>query len=305
MQTAAPIHRAVIDVGSNSARLEIARWTGGRLVSLHRDRILTRLGSPGIDGRLDPQAVDRAIKAVVAFTGQAMQHDVASLRIVATAAVRQASDGDAFIAKVHEATGIELEVLTPEAEALAVLRSVRRADIEGSTVAVVDIGGASSELVIEGNGRVEHVASMPLGAVNLSSRFDSSGAIEPSTLEAMQRAVHRELEGLLPDPVPSVDTGVGVGGSFTTLARVFGGVDEPVEGFVLERSMVIELSDRLAGLDCEGRAGIRGIESSRAGIIVAGVSLVDQVMQSLGLHRMIVHEGGVARGVLLEQFMPG
>ena len=305
MQTAAPIHRAVIDVGSNSARLEIARWTGGRLVSVHRDRVLTRLGSPGIDGRLDPEAVTRAIGAVVAFKGQAMQHAVASLRIVGTAAVRHASDGDEFITKVHEATGIELELLTPEAEALAALRSVRGAGIEGSTVAIVDVGGGSSELVIEGNGDVEHVASMPVGAVNLSSRFDSSGVIESSTLEAMQRAVRSELEGLLPDSVPPVDTGVGVGGSFTTLARVFGGVDESVEGFVLERSMVFELLRRLAGLDCEGRAAIRGIESSRAGIIVAGVTLVDQVMQALGLDRMVVHDGGVARGILLEQFTRG
>lgn len=305
MQTAAPIHRAVIDVGSNSARLEIARWTGGRLVSVHRDRVVTRLGSPGIDGRLDPEAVARAIRAIVAFKGQAMHHAVASLRIVATAAVRHASDGDAFIARVLEATGIEPELLTPEAEALAVLRSVRGVDIEGSTMAIVDIGGGSSELVIEGNGDVVHVASMPLGAVNLSSRFDSSGVVDPSTLQAMQGAVRSELEGLLPDSVPPVDTGVGVGGSFTTLARVFGGDGESVEGFVLERSMVVELLRRLADLDCEGRAGIRGIEHARAGIIVAGVFLVDQVMQSLGLHRMVVHEGGVARGVLLEQFMPG
>ena len=89
--------RAVIDVGSNSARLEIARWVGGRLVPVHRDRVLTRLGLSGTDGRLNPDAVDRAIEAIIAFKDQATQHDVALLRIVGTAAVRQAADGAAWL----------------------------------------------------------------------------------------------------------------------------------------------------------------------------------------------------------------
>ena len=299
MQSVSPGHHAVIDVGSNSARLEIVRWTGERLVPLHRDRMLTRLGVPGPGGRLDPDAAERAIEAVAAFAEEARRHDVASPRIVATAAVRQAPDGSDFAEAVHAATGLALEVLTPEAEAMAVLRSARHAGIDAAGLAVVDIGGGSSEVIVERSGEVVHVASMPLGAVNLSSRFDQSDVIEPARHDAMRSEIHGALGSMLPASLPAIDTGVGVGGSFTTLARVFGASADGVEGFVLERSMVARLSSRLTGLDADGRVGIDGIDPMRSGIIVAGVTLVELVMEALELDRIVVHDGGVARGILL------
>lgn len=115
----------------------------------------------------------------------------------------------------------------------------------------------------------------------------------------MRSEIHGALGSMLPASLPAIDTGVGVGGSFTTLARVFGASADGVEGFILERSMVARLSSRLTGLDADGRAGIDGIDPMRSVIIVAGVTLVELVMEALGLDRIVVHDGGVARGILL------
>ena len=293
---------AVIDVGSNAVRIELAEWSGERLLPLHRDRIVTRLGALTEDRMLDAGAMRRTVDAITTFREGAGRFGAMPLRIVGTAAVRQAANAQKLGEAIRNAVGLELEILSPEAEALAIFRSASHGMATDSPSAVLDIGGGSTELVIGEGGEITHLASIPLGAVNLAARYEQSDVIDPALHASMCSEIDRMLVRLVPDPLPDLTTVVGVGGSLTSVARALGAPEASVEGFVLPRSDIETLQGRLIGTDARGRTALRGIDLSRAGIIVGGVTLIGRVMNSLALDALTTHEGGVARGILLDVF---
>lgn len=293
------VQLAVIDVGSNSVRLEVASWTGGSLSALHRDRVVTRLGAG--DGALQPSAIMATVLAIARMLEETSRYDVQRVRIVATAAVRNASNASDLIDAVREVTGEEVAVLSERAEAESVLQSVLDGPgSNASSIVAIDIGGGSSEVIVAHDGDIVHLASMPLGAVNLAVRYEQSDVIDPS----MHASMRSEIESTLVDWIPPsdivLDEGFVTGGTFTTIARVLLGVEASIEGAVLTIEQVAGLSGNLASVDAAGRSEIKGISLQRAGIIVAGVTLAEMTMRALGLSRVHVHEGGVGRGILLD-----
>ena len=293
------VQLAVIDVGSNSVRLEVASWTEGCLTTLHLDRTVTRLGAS--DGALHASAIMATVLAIARMIEEASRFDVQRVRIVATAAVRDASNASELIDAVREVTGEEVAVLSERVEAESVLRSV----IHGpgsiaSSIVAIDIGGGSSEVIMARDGDIVHLASMPLGAVNLAARYEQSDVIDPSMHASMRGEIETALVDWIPSSGAMLDEGFVTGGTFTTIARVLVEAEGNVEGAVLTLEQVAGLAENLASVDAAGRADLPGIGSERAGIIVAGVTLAEMTMRSLGLSMVHVHEGGVGRGVLLE-----
>ena len=293
------VQLAVIDVGSNSVRLEVASWMGGSLSALHRDRVVTRLGAA--DGTLHPSAIMASVLAIASMLEEASRYDVQRVRIVATAAVREASNASDLIDAVREVTGEEVAVLSERAEAESVLQSVLDGPgSNASSIVAIDIGGGSSEVIVARDGDIVHLASMPLGAVNLAARYEQSDVIDPSMHAFMRSEIESEMVDWIPSSDIVLDEGFVTGGTFTTIARVLLGVEASIEGAVLTIEQVAELSGNLASVDAAGRSEIKGISLQRAGIIVAGVTLAEMTMRALGLSRVHVHEGGVGRGILLD-----
>ena len=293
------VQLAVIDVGSNSVRLEVASWTGGSLSALHRDRVVTRLGAA--DGTLHPSAIMASVLAIARMLEEASRYDVQRVRIVATAAVREASNASDLIDAVREVTGEEVAVLSERAEAESVLQSVLDGPgSNASSIVAIDIGGGSSEVIVARDGDIVHLASMPLGAVNLAARYEQSDVIDPSMHAFMRSEIESEMVDWIPSSDIVLDEGFVTGGTFTTIARVLLGAEASIEGAVLTIEQVAELSGNLASVDAAGRSEIKGISLQRAGIIVAGATLAEMAMRALGLSRVHVHEGGVGRGILLD-----
>lgn len=310
---AAASHRrvAAIDVGSNSIRLVV-----GETDSLTKYRVIediketTRLGGGVFDeGRLTHSAMEASVRAVERMKEVALACRVDRIRAVATSAVREASNRAEFLDLVERRTGIRLEVIDPEQEARLAFSSVANIfELDDRRVAVVDIGGGSTELILSSGGMIDQVHPLPLGAVRLTERFQGADGREKfdDLRKHVDKVIDERLEGA--DYQPYVI--IGTGGTFTSLARVAirhgsSGVGNgrflfAVRGYELRHADVIYFLEFLRRLPLEERRKVAGLSGQRAEIIVAGACIIERLMEHFGVDRMRVHDGGIRDGLLAE-----
>src|SRR5262245_24973236 len=186
---------AAIDVGSNSIRCLIAeRGEDGHLQVIDDLKDQPRLARGlAATGRLAPDAIDRAVEAIGRMTQAAERRGVTKIALVATSAVRDAANGAELAARVKTEIGIPLEVIDGETEARLAFLSVREhfAVVRGRTI-VADIGGGSLELILAVGGLVEHVVSLPFGAVRLTEQYLGQGSEPEEGLRRLRAAVRRK-----------------------------------------------------------------------------------------------------------------
>ncbi|MGP1346490.1 MAG: Ppx/GppA phosphatase family protein [Phycisphaerales bacterium] len=319
---------AAIDVGSNSIRLVVAELRGdGWFRVLDDEKAVTRLGK-GLSetGRMQPETIDMSAQAVARMRVIAEGYAVERIRVIGTAAARDAENGQDLVDAIREASGLELEIIGPSEEARLAVRSVDHAfHLENTHAAVVDIGGGSTEIVLTANGLIEQVFPLKLGAVRLTERF---GSCEPGEAGGRDRgydAMRSFVRSTLRDEVGRVDFSpqmlFGTGGIFTSLASISmnGGVTRPLEsakggsegpsaamlpfktrGYELRRSEVKHTLDRVRKLPVRERARVPGMSPDRAEIAVAGLTIVESVMKHLSINVLRVHDRGIREGLLLE-----
>lgn len=304
---------AAIDVGTNSIRLIIAEARpDGTYRILDDEKEITRLGE-GADehNELCPEPMKRSADAITRLKEIAEGYGVRELRVVATSAVREASNGAAMVQLVRERAGVDLEIISGDEEARLAYRSAAHAfDLHGEPVAVVDVGGGSTEVVIALDGVIEQAVSLPLGAVRLTERFGACEDAKGAQFDAMRKYIKRELKEHLPKLTVPVQMVCGSGGTFTNIARISlrqvmperGGEMLPfsTQGHEVQRSDVKRILRRLSRLSVRDRANVPGLSPERADIIVAGVAIVDRVMKNLAVNKLRVNDGGVRDGLLLE-----
>ncbi|MFN0133291.1 MAG: CHAD domain-containing protein [Phycisphaerales bacterium] len=302
---------AAIDVGTNSIRLLVAevRDDGTHRV-LDDEREASRLGAGlSITGRLEREAMGRSASAIARMRTIAEGYGARPIRVIGTAACRLAKNADEFAALVRDVARVELEVISEEDEARLAFASVAASfDLAGRTVAVVDIGGGSTEVVIATNGVPEVVRSVPLGAVSLTDRHGGSEAVAGRGYQAMRRRVDRALLETVERPTRP-ELVIGTGGTFTTLAamlvhRESGSADSslwdrPIAGLEATRADAKHMLERLRSLSEAERERVPGLPRERADIIVAGVSIVDRVLKHLGVNLFRVHDKGVRDGLVI------
>src|SRR3984893_2624824 len=193
---------AAVDIGSNSVRLKIARLQAGRLRALHEDREVTRLGE-GVfgSGFLTPDSIAETVKVLRRFHRATQQIVTDSVRVVATSALRDARNSQAFLQWVKSATGWRVEIISGLEEARLIhlgLVSSRRVDT--STALMVDLGGGSCELTVSGRGRIHDTVSLPLGAVRLTDEFLSHDPPRKGELKRLRGFVARAGDRVSPPP---------------------------------------------------------------------------------------------------------
>jgi exopolyphosphatase/guanosine-5'-triphosphate,3'-diphosphate pyrophosphatase len=285
---------AVIDIGTNSARLLVAEVDGG-VRELDRRTIVTRLGE-GVDrsGRLAGAAIERTFAALGTYREAAARADVRTA--VMTSAVRDAANGPQFAARVERELGVSARTLTGEEEAHLTYRGATAMRDDAEPLLVIDIGGGSTELVVGTRGRVSFHASTQNGVVRHSERHLHH---DPPTRD--------ELAALAADvdvPVAPASTAVAVAGTATSCAAIDLGL-EPydatrVEGHVLGVERLREIRDRLAALPLSERARVPGLHPDRAPVIVAGVVILLRVLEAYELDRVEVSERDILWGAALE-----
>ncbi len=297
---------AAIDIGTNSIRLVVAEvQRDGSYRVLDEDREMTRLGR-GLyrDDRLGDAPMEHSLQVLGRMKAIAEGFGSTELKAIATSAVREASNGRDFVREAWRRCRVRVEIVPPEEEARLVFRSVmRHFDLGDRLTAIVDIGGGSAEVILAAGGLIEHVVSLPLGAVRLTERYGKSDPLKPKHWRALRRAIDQTLEDAIGKPLFAAEVMIGSGGTFTNLAEMAqaerDGAVRHARDYPLSRAEVTRLLDRLRETPLEGRRQIPGLNPQRADIIVAGAAVVARLTRRLGTQRVLVNDRGIRDGVLL------
>src|SRR5216683_7804816 len=218
---------AAVDIGSNSVRLKIARLTRGRLHPVHEDREVTRLGE-GVfrSGFLTPESMAETVKVLRRFHRATQQVVTDPVRVVATSALRDARNSQAFLEWVRSATGWKVEIISGLEEARLIhlgLTSMGR--VGASPVLMIDLGGGSCELTISKEGHIRDTVSLPLGAVRLTNEFLRHDPPRKSELKRLRGLVEREVTRVAGRVVAArVKVVVATSGTAASLAAVCHGL---------------------------------------------------------------------------------
>jgi len=310
----APTERfAAIDVGSNSVRCLIAeRGADGHLHVIDDLKDQPRLARGlAATGRLSDDAAARAVDAIGRMVQAAERRGVSKIALVATSAVRDAANGAEFADRVRRETGIPLEVIDGGTEARLAFLSVREhfAIVRGRAV-VADIGGGSLELVLSVNGLVEHVVSLPFGAVRTTEQFLGDDVEPAAGLRRLRAALRQRLRRALPAREWKGAKLYGSGGTFTNAARVIAarekGAAPPggVHGSNIGSGELERVVEWLGQQSVEERRRIPGLNPERADIIPAGVAVAAEVVRHFDAKGVTVSAFGLREGLLLHLAQP-
>ena len=274
---------AAIDQGTNTTRLVVGDVEDGRIEELHRESRITRLGE-GVDARrkLLPVPVARVRNVLSDYRRTAEALGAERTLLVATSAVRDAENGEAFLGEIEWSYGFVTRLLSGDEEAELTRRGVGEL---GPATLLVDIGGGSTELVLG-----DFHTSLPMGSVRFTERHGDEAEASIGAARA-----------LLPDLEP--EDAVGVASTITTLAALDLGLEvydrERVHGHALTRGGAVAQLERLAALPLDERRRVPALDPERAPVIVAGAAIFVGILDAYGLDAIRVSEHDLLDGAAL------
>ncbi|KRM26812.1 Ppx/GppA family phosphatase [Limosilactobacillus panis] len=297
---------AIVDLGSNSARMAITEVApDGRFREIKRVKENTRLSEGmGREKVLQEAAMTRTIEALKRFKQLYEGIPNVKVRAITTAAVRQAQNRQEFLNRVQKEVGIQLQVLSGKKEAyydyLGVIRTLKL-----NHCLILDVGGASCELVLVQQRRARDLISIPVGAVNLSEQFHLNGYVRSVDLFRAQVAMNDRLKKI---PWLRYATRVPIvllGGANRTLARMTWAYHHrhhrrTIHGYQLSARAVYATYRELLNRNLAQRKRIPGLEPERADIIVGGMLPLVSLLQRNTDGRVIFSESGVREGIITE-----
>ena len=298
---------AAIDIGSNSVRQIVADVTpDGGITVVDEMKAAPRLGADlDVSGVLGTTAMERAAQAVGRMATLARQLGATRIEAVATSAVRDASNGQQFVARVRQEAGLELRIIDGAGEArLSWLSALAHFDVGRGRTVVMDIGGGSLELALAADGVLDDLVSLPFGALRLTERYLRGGS-GPRAVEKLRKHVRDALKNVLPRRDWRGAQVIGSGGTFTNLAGIHLArrgmlVARNVHATAVPREEVEHILDMLAAMPADERGGVTGLNPERSDIIVAGIAVAAEVMARLEARECHVSRYGIREGLLLE-----
>ena len=314
---------AAIDIGSNSCRLKIAKVVAHQLKTLHEDREVTRLGASVFDsGLVSPDAMAATLRALKRFQRAVQAHGVDQIRVVATAAMRDARNAIAFQAWVKAETGWNMEIISGLEEGRLIHRGLVSTEPGvGGRVLLVDLGGGSCEITLSEHKRIKETISVPLGAVRLTEEFLQADPPPPDGLKQMRQLIARELRRAHRRIQPAnVSQVVATSGTAAALVEACAAAGKssgktakrprraaaarraPAAGMTgpAQAADVRKLAGRLAKMALPEREAVPGIGPRRAEIIVAGAQVFAELMESFGLPGFRYSPLGLRDGILAQ-----
>jgi exopolyphosphatase / guanosine-5'-triphosphate,3'-diphosphate pyrophosphatase len=300
-------HRvAVIDIGTNSARLLIAEVAGGRVTEVERRSTVTRLGR-GVDltGQLSTEAIEAACEAIADYVAIYREAGIDTVEAIATSAVRDAGNGAAFVAELRERFALSARVLDGEEEARLTYLGATSEHPPAEPTLVVDIGGGSTELIVGTGEEISFHASLQAGVVRHTERHLFSDPPITAELEVLAADVRGSIEAAIADrdARPKACAGIAVAGTPTSLAAIEMELEpydpERVHGHRLSLPSIQRMLSRLASAPLAERAEIAGLHSDRAPTIVAGVVILIETMRAFELDSIEVSEHDILYGTAI------
>jgi exopolyphosphatase / guanosine-5'-triphosphate,3'-diphosphate pyrophosphatase len=310
---------AAIDIGSNSCRLKIAKVVAHQLRTLAEDREVTRLGASVFEsGLISPEAMANTLRALKRFQRAVQTHGVDRIRVVATAALRDARNGPAFQAWVKAETGWNLEIISGLEEGrlihLGVMSGGGSGPVAGVSgrVLLLDLGGGSCEITLSEHKRIKETISVPLGAVRLTEEFLSADPAPAEGLARMRQWIGRELRRAHRKVQPQgVKLAIATSGTAAALNDAFSSENTKRVGKarnqrvskllgIVPTGEVRKLAAKLAKMSLPEREAVPGIGPRRAEIIVAGTQVYAELLESFGLTGFRYSALGLRDGILAQ-----
>ena len=298
---------ASIDIGTNTFRLLVTEpGEGDSLHKLYVGREITRLGEGSGNGTrlIKPGAIERSLKALTGFSEIIRDLGVEKMRAVATSMVRESRNGLEFVNLVKSQTGLPVEVITGEEEALLTVSGVMKSvTFDTPDCLIFDIGGGSTEYIYVKSGTVTNLTSTRLGVVCLTERFLSEEKESEAALTALGAHIEKTLsEGLSEFPQGGEGlTVIGTAGTPTSLAAVELDLVKYdanlVNNYTLTREGIVNILGRILRTPRGERAAIPGLEKGREDLIVSGTEVVLKTLDRFSVGEMVVSDAGLLEGV--------
>ncbi len=280
----------IVDVGANTLRLLVAAREDGRLVALREQRVQLGLGEEiERSGALSAEKLADAAAVARAHVRRARKLGCDRIDVLVASPGRQARNGDELASILREATGVATKVLSPEQEGeLAWYGAVATAEGPPESVAVCDVGGGSTQLVVGTvSGGTAWVRSVDLGSLRLTRRMLDTAPPSQSHLDAARAQVEAAFVDLAP---PLALAAIATGGTARALRRIVGSTLEP-ETLASAARKLAKRSDRAIANDY-------GIDRSRARTLLAGTLILMEVQRRLGI-TLQIGRGGIREGAAL------
>ena len=298
---------AVIDMGSNSTRLLVADVRDRTVEELARQTRITRLAQ-GVDatGQLSEEAIERVVAALSDYKAQIDRLGAKETVALATSAVRDASNGDAFRALLRDRFGFDTRILSGDEEAhLTFLGATAARQRDGEPTLVIDIGGGSTEFVIGAPGEEPRFnVSTQAGSVRQTERHISADPPPEDEIRELASEVRGIVERAVPEELRHAATsGIAVAGTATSVAAIDQGLEpydpERVHGYRLELAACESALAKLAALPESERRQVAGLNPDRAPTIVAGIAILIEAMGAFDLDAVEVSEADILHGAAL------
>ncbi len=306
---------ASFDLGTNTFLLLIADIEDGRVEPVYEKETIVRLGK-GVDaaGNLNAEAMQRGLTCLQEYVALAKQHGAEKIFAVGTSALRDAANRSEFLEAAFEKTGLRIEIISGEKEARLTFSGTlsNKTNLPGP-IAVLDIGGGSTEIVIgelrpllAGNEFSLNARSADIGSVRLTERFAKS---DPVQLEEVQR-IREQVETMMrstwpPESLAKVKTVIGTAGTITTLAAMALAMQEydprRIDGYLLTRQKLGEITAELTQRTIAERQKMPGLPPARADVILAGALILERFLDVYHFSELLVSDRGLRYGVLVEQ----
>ncbi|MBC8388244.1 MAG: Ppx/GppA family phosphatase [Actinobacteria bacterium] len=312
---------ASIDVGTNSVRLLITEYKNNKFMTVKRCMQITRIGENlEKTGKISVNSTRKTLEVLSRFNHLIKEESVERIRAVGTRALRQASNNDWFLSDIYKKLGINIEIISGEEEAklslygvirelgINLIRSTISEDSKNSidknkNILVIDIGGGSTEFILSTlKGQIISIESLNIGCVNLTEKFIGPDKPELDKLHNMEIFIRNKIK----DVIEKIKENkflfiIGLAGTVTTIAAIDLKLvkydRDKIHYHVLSLKKINQIYANLCDLDLEERKDVVGLEPERADIIIGGISILLEIMESSG-GKIIVSENDILDGII-------
>ncbi len=297
---------AAIDIGTNSMRLLLCDYDGVTIKNKQKQLIVTRMGQNlSAKGVISTEAIERNINALEIFNKKALDFGAEKIIAIATSAVRDAKNREVFLEAAKVRTGIEINVISGEAEAeLGITGVLSEFNESTEDILVIDIGGGSTELVYGNLSGIKYSISINAGTVRMTEGFFTENPIKQNEIQSLRK----NLDSLFEDPISRLKTlKIGkvltIGGTATSIAAIYHSLSiydsQKVHNTVIDIEYLKNIFETLKNMKIEQRYEVKGLQKERADVIPAGIYILLYLLQSLDISRFIVSENDNLEGAII------
>lgn len=301
---------AAIDIGTNSMRLMLCEVNGEAIIKKEKELIVTRIGRDVSATRLiSDKAMGRNIEALKYFKNRSDKYGAEKVLAIATSAVRDASNKNAFVESAKSEAGIDVMVIQGQEEAeLGIVGVMSEIEDSRENVLVIDIGGGSTELVLGSKQGIDYSVSINAGTVRMTEQYVKADPISDGDIENMKNklsVIFKEPLEYLSDK--KIDKVIAIGGTATTVGAIYYGLSiynpKIVHNTCINIDFISKTFERLRSMTVQERYKVNGLQKERADVIPAGIFIMEHLLEGLNKKEVIISENDNLEGIIVKYIL--